>query len=108
MSEELRISQAASRPRRSKHWAWALPIATIVVAVIICWAAIGRHGPAIEIRFAEGHGLKPGDALRYRGIAIGKVSSVLPTETLDGVIVGITLASKAAAVARVDSTARRS
>jgi paraquat-inducible protein B len=103
MSEELRIPQAASRPRRKGHWAWALPGVTIVVAVIICWAALGRHGPEIEIRFDEGHGLKPGDALRYRGIVIGKVDSVLPTEALDGVMVQITLASEAAAVAREGS-----
>ncbi|MFT5129471.1 MAG: paraquat-inducible protein B, partial [Rhodothermales bacterium] len=103
MSEELRIPQASSRPRRSGHWAWAVPGVTIVLAVIICWAAIGRHGPEIEIRFSDGHGLKPGDSLRHRGIAIGKVERVLPTPELDGVRVELTLAEEAAAVAREGS-----
>jgi hypothetical protein len=101
--EALRIPQASSRPRRSSRWAWALPCVTIVLAVIISWVAISRHGPEIEIRFSDGHGLKPGDALRHRGIAIGKVERVLPTADLGGVIVHLTLAPEAAAVAREDS-----
>ena len=55
------------------------------------------------IEFPQGHGLKPGDALRYRGIDIGYVSKVELSGSLSGVEVHIELDQAADSVARQGS-----
>jgi hypothetical protein len=59
------------------------------------------HRPTVSLTlyFQQGHGLKIGDALRYRGIDIGVVHSVQLTEQLDRIEVNIKLAKNATDVA---------
>ena len=50
----------------SNYW-WAVAIALLMIAVSVS-VSWWTRGPVIQIRFDEGHGIKPGDALLYRGI----------------------------------------
>lgn len=62
--------------------------------------SIRSRGPMITIRFAEGYGLKVGDVLRFRGIAIGEVTDAELTSDLGRVGFRVRLEPKAAHVAR--------
>ena len=55
---------------------WLITVSCLLIAIGLTWSAIRSPGTTIEIRFSEGHGLKPGDAVRYRGIDIGHVEKV--------------------------------
>ena len=85
----------------SRLW-WATLLSVIVVAVLVSMQIRGR-GPWIEVRFSAGHGLQPGDAVRYRGIDVGKVKQVVLNEELDGVTVWIELTEASAPLARQGS-----
>ena len=91
-------SLAAQRTR-----AWWIAAACILVAIALAAAAVVDRNPRIVVRFQAGHGIKPGDALRYRGIDVGRVVAVELGPDLEGMEVGISLQSKAAAVAREGS-----
>lgn len=79
---------------------WWVVLASIVLAVVLAVGSLKAHGPSITIRFSEGHGLKPGDVLKHRGIAIGEVSDVSLNSDLSGVVVHVQLDAKAAHIAR--------
>lgn len=68
---------------------WWLTGICIVLAVGLVLSNFRKSGVTISIRFQEGHGLKPGDALRYRGIDVGRVISVQLDEGLDDVVVQV-------------------
>ena len=93
-------------PANSSRFAtrlWWLVLLSVVVAVALVVSSMKGRGPEIVIQFAEGHGLKPGDVLRYRGIAVGEVIEVLLKPDLSGVAVKMQLEPKAAHVARKGS-----
>ncbi|MCH2596293.1 MAG: MlaD family protein [Pirellulales bacterium] len=75
--------------------AWAFVLAAVLVFLQLC-----AKGPQIEVCFSAGHGLQPGDAVRYRGIDVGEVKEVLLNEQLDGVTVRIELTEASADLAR--------
>lgn len=89
----------------SKSWwtglskMWLATIACLLIAVALTAHALESPGPMIVIHFSEGHGLKPHDALRHRGIDIGQVESVQLNEELDGVEVRVVLDTSAEAIA---------
>ncbi|MBX3373113.1 MAG: MCE family protein [Phycisphaeraceae bacterium] len=64
------------RPRRGAFIAWAVPIGAIALAVILIAITLAERGEVVEIRFADAHGLKVGDPVRYLGVRIGDVESV--------------------------------
>ena len=82
---------------------WWLVLLSLIVAAVLVASSMKSRGPVIVIQFTEGHGLKPGDVLRYRGIAVGEVSEVLLKPDLNGVVVKVQLELKAAHVARKGS-----
>ncbi len=59
------------------------------------FGAIGQFaqvpGEKVVIHFREGHGIKPGDTLRYRGIDLGAVESVHLSDDMQGVDVHISV-----------------
>lgn len=89
-----------SRPERLTTKLWWVVLAAIVLATVLVGSSLRARGLNITIRFAEGHGLKPGDVLKHRGIAIGEVAQVTLKPDLSGVIVTVQLDPKAADVAR--------
>lgn len=89
-----------TRTARSTTRLWWVTLVAVVGAIVLVTMSLKSHGPTITIRFAEGHGLKTGDVLRFRGIAIGEVSEVVLTPDLGRVAVKVQLEPKAAHVAR--------
>ncbi|MFM9964099.1 MAG: MlaD family protein [Planctomycetaceae bacterium] len=79
---------------------WWVTLAAVIGAIVLLVMSLKGHGPTISIHFAEGHGLKAGDVLRFRGIAIGDVTDVVLTPDLGRVSVQVRLEPKAAHVAR--------
>lgn len=91
------VPTRAARPTTRLWW---VTLAAVVGAIVLVTMSMKSHGPTITIRFAEGHGLKAGDVLRFRGIAIGEVREVVLTSDLGRVAVKVQLEPKAAHVAR--------
>jgi paraquat-inducible protein B len=89
-----------TRRLRATTRLWWLTAVSVLGAIVLVALSIKSHGPTIAIRFQEGHGLKPGDVLRFRGIAIGEVTEVVLSSDLERVAVKVRLEPKAAHVAR--------
>ena len=89
-----------TRSARSTTQLWWVTLVAVVGAIALVAMSLKSHGPTITIRFAEGHGLKAGDVLRFRGIAVGEVTEIVLTPDLGRVAVKVRLEPKAAHVAR--------
>ena len=70
---------------------WWLTLLCLIGALWLAWLSLPRSGRAITIHFPQGHGLKSGDAVRYRGIDVGTVADVQLNGELSGVDVHVTL-----------------
>lgn len=82
---------------------WIATVACLFVALLLVWMQVRSAGPVIDVFFSQGHGLEPGDPVRFRGINVGQVSEIDLNDTLDGVVVRIQLSANAAALAREGS-----
>lgn len=82
---------------------WLLPLAALLLAVVLGWQAWGRRGPLIQLRFAEGHGLKAGDSVRHLGIVVGRVADLRLRADRGGVEVEVQLDAGARSLAAVGS-----
>lgn len=82
---------------------WILTAICLVVALVLVFTAFGSRGSVIVVTFKQGHGIKPGDTLRHRGIEVGEVESVEMADELQGIAVRIKLQKKAADLAREGS-----
>ena len=82
---------------------WIVSLVCLVLAVTLTWASRGVKGPTLRIQFQQGHGIKVGDALRYRGIDAGKVTLVELNADYQGVNVEIQLDADSANLAREGS-----
>ena len=102
---DLRPAKARLSPRlalRSTRF-WWLAVASLVLALGLIVTSIRSRGPQITVHFQHGHGIKPGDALRHRGIDVGVVVTVQLSHQWDGVDVGIALHPAARGLAREGS-----
>lgn len=79
---------------------WGITLLCLIVAIGLVWAELRSPGTQIQIAFADGSGLVPGDRVRYRGIDVGEVKSVVLSEALDQVIVAVELNVESAPLAR--------
>src|SRR6476620_6677447 len=83
------------------HWGlretrmWWLTAVCAVVALVLVATAWHSSGPRVTIEFVEGHGLRPGDAVRLRGIDVGVVEHVVLNPALDRVEVTVQLMQEA-------------
>lgn len=87
--------------RTSKLW-W-MTAACVLLAGWLTWQSLPVRGPQITLLFPDGHGLRQGDALRYRGIDAGSVTSVVLDAKLDRVVATVSLTPAASALAREGS-----
>ncbi len=78
---------------------WLVPLAAAALAGILGWQSWGALGTSIEIAFEQGHGIKTGDTLRYKGIVAGEVTAMTFADRLGGVSVEVTLDSAATSLA---------
>ncbi len=81
----------AVRARRLRTRLWWLTGACLVVAIGLVVASLRLGGEVIVVQFREGHGIKAGDALRYRGVVAGQVRGVRLSHDLQAVEVAIAL-----------------
>lgn len=101
------LPAARVRPTGGLRRLWPVWIAVALAAS--AWAGLRAvdvlvpRGPEIAVRFADAHGLKPGDQLRHRGVALGEVVEVRPAGDLSAVIVRVRLAPGSEAAARAGS-----
>ena len=70
---------------------WWLAVACLLIAIGLVLWSMPSGGTHIQIHFPKGHGLKAEDAVRYRGIDVGVVESILLTDDLDAVDVHVQL-----------------
>lgn len=82
---------------------WILTLICLVAAVGLTWLTLRDNGLTIAINFEQGHGIKPGDTLRYLGIEVGHVTSVDVDQALRGVVVEVSLDKEAESFAREGS-----
>ncbi len=75
---------------RTRLW-WLTAVCT-VIAIGLAISSFRTQGKVLLVHFKEGHGLKAGDTLHYRGIDIGAVTKVVVADNLEGVDVVIQLA----------------
>lgn len=90
-------------PSRLNTRLWWLSGICVLVALALLLTSFRTQGVSIVLHFKEGHGLKPGDTLRYRGIDLGRVSSVKLNSAMDGVDVSVLLETSNQAIAVEDS-----
>ncbi len=91
---------AAERWRTRLWWLTAL---CVLIAVLVTANSLRTPGVKIVVNFKQGHGLKAGDALRYRGIDVGSVTDVRLNKDLSGVQVHIQLGPEHVQLATADS-----
>jgi hypothetical protein len=94
---------AAVRPQRRISLAWIVTALVVLLAGWLAYRAWLGRGYIITIRFDDGHGIKTGDDLRYRGISVGEVRSVTLDPELDRVVATVSLRHDAADLARLGS-----
>src|SRR5690606_35589217 len=82
---------------------WAVAATSLAVVTVLVTISAGSSGPRITVHFAEGHGIKPGDRLRHRGIEVGEVVSVELESELQGVLITMELMPAAEGIAREGS-----
>ena len=104
-SEEFPEAEVVSRSgqnggRLAVSKMWLATLACLIGAIALVWYSLEPAGTKVTLRFQEGHGLKPGDALRNRGIDVGRVVSVGLDNDLAGVEVHAEFAPAAKALAR--------
>lgn len=68
---------------------WLLTVACALVSILLFWWSNQASGDRIVVRFKEGHGIKPEDRLRHKGIDIGTVEKVSLNQELRHVEVQI-------------------
>ena len=88
---------------RTRSLAWTLPLAAVLLAVAFMVDSWNRRGPTIQVQVQEGHGIRAGDDLAYRGIRVGEVESVDLSSELEGVVLSVRLDRSAQELARAGS-----
>ena len=86
--------------KRGISLAWIWPALALALAGWLAWGAMRSRGPVINIRFAQGAGIEPGDPLTYRGLDVGAVREVRLSPGLGSVVVEAELKPHAAGLAR--------
>lgn len=102
-SQSLSIPTARVYRRGGSPWVWLIPIAAIVFVGVLVGMYVVQRGDIITVTMSDGHNIKPGDALRCRGITVGQVRTVTLDDTLRGVVVTIRLTPDSESIARAGS-----
>ncbi len=86
-----------------RRWLW-IPLLGLALALgLMLYNSQYDARHAITVTFHNGHGIKAGDTVRYRGATIGKVLAVALDDSLTKVVIRIALEPQARALARVGS-----
>lgn len=85
-------------PARRVPAVWLVPVAALVLAAWLAYQAWASRGLIVTVHLDQGHGLRSGDAVRYRGIVVGEVRDV--RLGADGVLVTASLTQQGDMLAR--------
>ncbi len=88
---------------RTVSFLWLVPLAAAVFAGWLGYTTWQERGYLVHVRFSEGHGLKVGDPVRYRGIHVGGVTEISLSSQLESVTVSLRLLPEAAPLARANT-----
>ncbi|UCD73840.1 MAG: MCE family protein [Phycisphaerales bacterium] len=94
------LPTAILRPRRRISALWLLPVAALILAGFLAHRTLSLRGTVVIVRLADGHGLKAGDPVRYRGINVGQVRQVDLDEDLESILITASLQSQGSELAR--------
>jgi paraquat-inducible protein B len=103
MTELSELPLAQVRPARRWSWWWLLPLLALAGAIWLTWSALSQRGTLIVVEFDDGHGIKAGDLLRYRGIEAGRVQQARFSADLGKIQVELRLHPSAVDLARAGS-----
>lgn len=82
---------AKSRKRSTFSSLWLLPGLAFVVVCFLGFRWFLARPVMLQITFDQGHSIKPGDSLKFRGIVVGSVSEVGLSADLEHVVVQVAL-----------------
>ena len=94
------IPTAALTPRRRLSWAWLIPLLALAAAAGLVYQSISLRGVVVTIQFVEGHGIREGDAIQFRGTHVGNVRKIELRESLESVLVTASLTEQGEQIAR--------
>ena len=90
----------ASIERRGGGWVWAVPILALVLAGGLIYRSLQMRGHVVTVQLSNGHGLATGATVRYRGIEVGAVRSIELRDSLDSVVIRVSLSQQGERIAR--------
>jgi len=91
----------AALPQRSM--AWLLPVLAGAFVLFLGYRSMATRGMLISVHAAEGHGLKAGDPLRYRGTSTGTIERIELSPDLSEVVLAVRLSPGSEPIARAGS-----
>jgi hypothetical protein len=97
------LPSAVMRPEGKSSLIWIVPLLALILVGWIGYRAWHLRGTVITIHLDEGYGLRAGDDVRYRGIAVGTIRSVVIGHNLDGIEIEAALHANASGLARAGS-----
>lgn len=97
------IPEAEIRSERKIPWIWIIPLVSLAAVIVLIILSHRNQGVPVHIAFQNGHGLKAGDAVKYRGIEIGTIRNVTLSRDLKSIEAVAWLDPSAKATARKGS-----
>jgi len=94
------LPEATIRRRGGGGWVWAVPILALALAAGLVYRAIDMRGHVVTVQLSDGHGLASGTTVRYRGIAVGKVLGIELRDSLESVVIRVSLTQQGDRIAR--------
>lgn len=97
------LPSAVMRPEGRSSLIWIVPLLAAILVGWIGYRAWHLRGTVITIHLDEGYDLRVGDDVRYRGIAVGTIRSIVLSRDLDGIEIQAALQTNASGLARAGS-----
>ena len=91
---------ALAEPRRRVSIAWIIPVIAVALAGFLAYRSVSMRGVRVTVVLQEGRGIKSGDAVRYRGIDVGRVRTVELLDSLQSVRLVVNLTKQGDRIAR--------
>jgi hypothetical protein len=70
------LATRSVRTKKRLSWMWLATTLCAALSLLLFLNTFQNQGDLIEIDFEDGHGLAPADALRFRGIEVGRVEKI--------------------------------
>jgi paraquat-inducible protein B len=84
-SPEATLPKATVKAAHSPWWIALLPAVALGISGLMVFSSLRESGLVISVHADQGHGIREGASLRYRGIQVGTVEKVLLEQNLAGV-----------------------